>query len=223
MGPCGGPYRDPGSPKLRMVMEYFAFRFGDCSTLHPPRFGESGSLYRVYRCRFIPFPFMKLLGSTFAICFFSETLQKVGSGSCVGDVSPIKPSFTDTSLKFNMEPENDGFQKESPFPGADFQVPGKLEARGVYCISLVSPSISSDFVCRNRLSCPLLEENNLIYIPPKTKKSLQKGPSQKERNLLPIMDILRGFQIGVRELGVASLQTFWILLGSTGLSPVYAL
>ena len=25
--------------------------------------------------------------------------------------------------KFNMEPENDGFQKESPFPGANFQVP----------------------------------------------------------------------------------------------------
>ena len=24
---------------------------------------------------------------------------------------------------FNMEPEEDGFQKESPFPGADFQVP----------------------------------------------------------------------------------------------------
>ena len=29
----------------------------------------------------------------------------------------------DTLPKFNMEPENDGFQKESPFPGADFQVP----------------------------------------------------------------------------------------------------
>ena len=25
--------------------------------------------------------------------------------------------------KFNMEPENDGLQKESPFLGADFQVP----------------------------------------------------------------------------------------------------
>ena len=24
--------------------------------------------------------------------------------------------------KFNMEPENDGFQEKSPFPGADFQV-----------------------------------------------------------------------------------------------------
>ena len=29
----------------------------------------------------------------------------------------------DTPLKLNMEPENDGFQKESPFPGVDFQVP----------------------------------------------------------------------------------------------------
>ena len=27
-----------------------------------------------------------------------------------------------TSPKFNMEPENDGFQKKSPFPGVDFQV-----------------------------------------------------------------------------------------------------
>ena len=27
------------------------------------------------------------------------------------------------SPKFNMEPENDGFQKESPFPGTSFQVP----------------------------------------------------------------------------------------------------
>ena len=28
-----------------------------------------------------------------------------------------------TPLKLNMEPENDGFQKESPFPGTSFQVP----------------------------------------------------------------------------------------------------
>ena len=28
-----------------------------------------------------------------------------------------------TPPKFNMEPENDGFQKESPFPVVDFQVP----------------------------------------------------------------------------------------------------
>ena len=27
-----------------------------------------------------------------------------------------------TPPKFNMEPENDGFQKESAFPGVDFQV-----------------------------------------------------------------------------------------------------
>ena len=27
-----------------------------------------------------------------------------------------------TPLKFNIEPENDGFQKGSPFPGGDFQV-----------------------------------------------------------------------------------------------------
>ena len=28
-----------------------------------------------------------------------------------------------TLPKFNMEPENDGFHLESPFPWADFQVP----------------------------------------------------------------------------------------------------
>ena len=33
----------------------------------------------------------------------------------------LKPPTT--LPKFNMEPENDGFQKESPFPGVDFQVP----------------------------------------------------------------------------------------------------
>ena len=31
--------------------------------------------------------------------------------------------FLITPPKFNMEPENDGFQKESPFPVVDFQVP----------------------------------------------------------------------------------------------------
>ena len=31
--------------------------------------------------------------------------------------------FYGTPPKFNMEPENDGFQKESPFPGTSFQVP----------------------------------------------------------------------------------------------------
>ena len=28
-----------------------------------------------------------------------------------------------TPVKFNMKPKNDAFQKESPFPGVDFQVP----------------------------------------------------------------------------------------------------
>ena len=103
---------------------------------------------------------MDLLGSTFAMCFFSETLQKVGSGSFVGDVMFLPLSLIHQYiLKFNMEPENDGFQKESPFPGADFQVPGKLEGC-IYCISLVSPSISSDFVCRSHLSCPLSQRSH---------------------------------------------------------------
>ena len=38
--------------------------------------------------------------------------------------------LTITSPKFNMEPENDGFQKESPFPGGDFSG-SMLNFRGV--------------------------------------------------------------------------------------------
>ena len=37
---------------------------------------------------------------------------------CVGDSKEFV-----TPPKFNMEPENDAFQKESPFSGVDFQVP----------------------------------------------------------------------------------------------------
>ena len=39
-----------------------------------------------------------------------------------------------TPPKYNMEPENDGFQKESPFPGTSFQVPCQI--LGVYLFSL---------------------------------------------------------------------------------------
>ena len=35
---------------------------------------------------------------------------------------PVGARCTVPPLKYNKEPENDGFQKESPFPGADFQV-----------------------------------------------------------------------------------------------------
>ena len=34
-----------------------------------------------------------------------------------------KHKTPDVTLKFNMELANDGIQKESRFPGADFQVP----------------------------------------------------------------------------------------------------
>ena len=34
-----------------------------------------------------------------------------------------KVAWLVTPPKFNMEPENDRFQKESAFPGVDFQVP----------------------------------------------------------------------------------------------------
>ena len=37
--------------------------------------------------------------------------------------SILKSLWQLTLPKFNMEPNNDGFQEESPFPGADFQVP----------------------------------------------------------------------------------------------------
>ena len=43
---------------------------------------------------------------------------------------PRKKTRPDTPPKFNMEPENDGFQKESPFPGTSFQVPCQIS--GVY-------------------------------------------------------------------------------------------
>ena len=33
------------------------------------------------------------------------------------------PQIKNTPPKSNMEPENDGFQKKYPFPGAHFQVP----------------------------------------------------------------------------------------------------
>ena len=47
-----------------------------------------------------------------------------------GDVTGIY--LGPTLLKFNgWNPENDGIQKESPFPGADFQVPRK-KLRGVH-------------------------------------------------------------------------------------------
>ena len=36
-----------------------------------------------------------------------------------------------TPPKFYMEPENDGFQKEFPFPGTSFQVPA-VKFHGVY-------------------------------------------------------------------------------------------
>ena len=42
----------------------------------------------------------------------------------IGSISPrIRVNIKNTPQKFNMESENDGFQKESPFPGANFQVP----------------------------------------------------------------------------------------------------
>ena len=46
----------------------------------------------------------------------------MGSSSPTRDENKTYLKPPPTPPKFNMEPENDGFQKESPFPGVDFQV-----------------------------------------------------------------------------------------------------
>ena len=46
---------------------------------------------------------------------------------------------SNTPPKFNMEPENDGFQKESPFPGTSFQFHVKFQGCMVYyCFIFIS-------------------------------------------------------------------------------------
>ena len=48
----------------------------------------------------------------------SSDFRRVGGGyQGVSNIGFLTPP------KFNMEPENDGFQRESPFPGTSFQVP----------------------------------------------------------------------------------------------------
>ena len=44
---------------------------------------------------------------------------------CIVNYSPslTYPLLRNTPPKFNMEPENDGFQEELPFLGTSFQVP----------------------------------------------------------------------------------------------------
>ena len=44
-------------------------------------------------------------------------------GCNLGNIGKGENGMKCTPPKFNMEPENDGFQKESPFPGTSFQVP----------------------------------------------------------------------------------------------------
>ena len=39
------------------------------------------------------------------------------------DASEFLSKKSDTPLKFNMEPENNSFQIDFPFPGTSFQVP----------------------------------------------------------------------------------------------------
>ena len=61
----------------------------------------------------------------FLTCFVASAM---GLGNCflhakLYPKSKMSHERNDTPPKFNMEPENDGFQKESPFPGTSFQVP----------------------------------------------------------------------------------------------------
>ena len=44
-------------------------------------------------------------------------------GVFIFDTTTFRQSLSFAPLKFNMEPENDGFQKESTFPVTSFQVP----------------------------------------------------------------------------------------------------
>ena len=86
----------------------------------------------------------------------------------------------------------------SRFPGADVQVPGKLEGC-IYCISLVSPSISSDFVCRKSFVLPnyrkghiqvqccwwhVVKGNNLMYIPPQNQEIPSKRDHPKRKKII---------------------------------------
>ena len=59
-----------------------------------------------------------------------KILTKTQQNIQVLHMSHEKKTRPDTPPKFNMEPENDGFQKESPFPGTSFQVPCQIS--GVY-------------------------------------------------------------------------------------------
>ena len=55
---------------------------------------------------------------------FKNRLSSVEKDGNSGGFSPrLVYYYKLTPPKFNMEPENDGFQKESPFPGTSFRVP----------------------------------------------------------------------------------------------------
>ena len=59
---------------------------------------------------------------------FGRNLIDLGGCGCIPTRTVSSSStkfkvYQYTPPKLNMESENDGFQKESPFPGVDFQVP----------------------------------------------------------------------------------------------------
>ena len=54
---------------------------------------------------------------------FQYVVDLINKMNFMTDALPPWADSYCTPPKFNMEPEHDGFQKESPFPGVDFQVP----------------------------------------------------------------------------------------------------
>ena len=68
--------------------------------------------------------------------FCSTICEKAGPICFCGDSTHGFLIGKVTLPKFNMEPKNDGFQKESPIPGYHFQVPcetlGRLPLKNIF-------------------------------------------------------------------------------------------
>ena len=91
-----------------------------CSFTSPKQTGT------ISRC-ILPLPYCFLLQhDTTHLCNFLNLLVKVKNIVCSGHFGPCFPNFLIwkkyTFPKINMEPENDGFQKESSLQGSHFQV-----------------------------------------------------------------------------------------------------
>ena len=78
------------------------------------------------------------------MCFFSETLQKVGSGSCVGDVSPIKPRSPIHPWNFTWNLKKMVSKRNLPFQISRGWCSGSREIGGVYILYI--PGESKHFI-----------------------------------------------------------------------------